>query len=78
MIFIQFANRFYIDFYIKYFFLGIFVNFIVAFNSFNKGRGPIRPQIGPSYFFRRIALETIQIDRSQHGEHFGAIFDILS
>ena len=40
-----------------------------------KGRGPIRPQIGPSYFFRRIALETIQIDRFQQGEHFGAILD---
>jgi hypothetical protein len=24
-----------------------------------KGWGSIRPQIGPSYFFRRIALETI-------------------
>ena len=40
----------------------------------NTGRGLIRPQIGPSNFFRRIALRTIQIDRFHQDKHFGAIF----
>ena len=37
-------------------------------------RGLIRPQIGPLYFFRRIALKTIHIDRFHQDKHFGAIF----
>ena len=52
-------------------------NLLHQYEKKEKGRGLIRPQIGPSNFFQDTALETIQINRAQQGEHFGAIFDIL-
>jgi hypothetical protein len=42
---------------------------------FLKGRGLIRPQIGPTTFSRRKDLETIQLDKFQLDEHSDAVFD---
>ena len=46
-----------------------------VFEEFSKGRGRIKPQIGPLTFLKVFVLEMIYSGRSQHSEPSYAIFN---